>query len=413
MNVKISKENLFARLKKYCSYETTSSPVSNTHPSSDKEFVLINELKKELEEMGLVDIYVSKYAYLYARLPKNEEGIKPIGFISHVDTSCDANGKDVKILRHDNYDGSDIVLENNTVLSQKEFPFLKGLVSRTLLTTDGNSLMGADDKAGIAEIMESIKYLKENPSIKHGDIYVAFTPDEEIGEGTLYFELDKFPCSFAYTIDGSVEGEISYENFNAASAKVTINGKNIHPGAAKDHMVNSILVAYEFNSMLNPLLRPEKTEGREGFNHLNNMEGNVEKTTLNYIIRNHDKEKFAAQKQSFLSIMDSLNKKYDKNTVEVVLKDSYYNMYDIIKDNMEPVNIAISAIKNAGINPVIEPIRGGTDGATLTFKGLVCPNLGTGGFNFHGKYECITLEGMQKSTEIILNIIDITSKKGN
>ena len=411
MNYRILKENLFERLKKYVGFETTSDPNSGLHPSNEKEFDLIYALRDELLALGMVDVYVSKYAYIYAKLPKNtSEDVKSIGFISHVDTSCDASGRDVNLLRHDNYDGSDVLLPSGLILSTKEFPFLKDLKGRSLLTTDGTTLMGADDKAGVAEIMSVLKYLQDNPNILHGDIYVAFTPDEEIGEGTMFFELDKFPCDFAYTIDGSVEGEISYENFNAASAKVTIKGLNIHPGSAKDHMKNSILIATEFNSMLDKDAIPAKTEKYQGFNHLNNIEGSVEETKMNYIIRNHDKAKFLRQKQDFIDITAKLNEKYGDGTVILDLKDSYYNMFDIIKDKMEVVDIAKIAIKKAGIAPYIEPIRGGTDGASLTYKGLVCPNLGTGGFNFHGKYECISLEGMQISAEIILNIIEEIAK---
>ena len=407
MKYRILQDELFNRLKKYVSFETTSDPSSNLHPSNEKEFDLINALKDELIDLDLQDVYVSKYAYVYAKLPKNtDKDIKAIGFISHVDTSCDASGKDVKIIKHENYDGKDILLPSGLTLSTKEFSFLKDLKGRTLLTTDGTTLMGADDKAGVAEVMSVLKYLQDNKNIIHGDIYVCFTPDEEIGEGTMFFELDKFPCNFAYTIDGSVEGEISYENFNAASAKVTIKGLNIHPGSAKDHMKNSILIAAEFNSMLDKDAIPAKTEKYQGFNHLNNIEGSVEETKMNYIIRNHSKEKFFKQKQDFIDITNKLNEKYGEGTVILDLKDSYYNMFDIIKDKMEVVDIAKKAIEKAGIKPYIEPIRGGTDGASLTYKGLVCPNLGTGGFNFHGKYECISLEGMQISAEIILNIIE-------
>ena len=406
MNYKISKEDLFKRLEKYVSFETTSDPNSGLHPSNKQEFDLIYALKDELLELGLVDVYVSDYAYIYAKLPKNtDKNIKSLGFISHVDTSCDASGKGVKIIEHKNYDGKDVTLESGLTLSTKEFPFLSLLKGRTLLTTDGTTLMGADDKAGVAEVMAVLKYLQDNKNIIHGDIYVAFTPDEEIGEGTMFFELDKLPCDYAYTIDGSIEGEISYENFNAASAKVTIKGLNIHPGSAKDHMKNSILIACEFNSMLDSDAIPAKTEKYQGFNHLNNIEGSVEETKMNYIIRNHDKQKFLSQKQDFIDITNKLNKKYGKDTVILDLKDSYYNMFDIIKDKMEVVDVAKTAIEKAGIKPYIEPIRGGTDGASLTYKGLVCPNLGTGGFNFHGKYECISLEGMQIAAEVILNII--------
>ena len=411
MKYRIEKATLFKRLEKYVSIETTSDPNSNLHPSSEKEFDLIYELEKEMKKLNLKDVYVSKYAYVYGHLEKNtDKPFNTIGFISHVDTSPDASGKNVKAVLHKNYQGGDIKLNDDVITKESEFPFLKLLKGRDIVTSDGTTLLGADDKAGIAEILSVIEYLNKHPEIEHGDIYVAFTPDEEIGEGTMFFEMDKFPCDFAYTVDGSIEGEIAYENFNAASAVVTIKGINIHPGSAKDHMINSILVAYEFNSMLDPDMVPSKTEGREGFNHLNNMEGNVEETKLYYIIRNHDKDKFNAQKQAFIDIQNTINKKYNKNLVEVTIKDSYYNMFDIIKDHMESVDIAKIAIKDAGANLYVEPIRGGTDGATLTYKGLICPNLGTGGFNFHGKHELISLEGMQIASEIILNIINLSKK---
>ena len=406
MEYKISKEKLYERLKKYTSFETTSDPNSNLHPSNNKEFDLLKELEKEVNDLGFKDVYLSKYGYLYGHIDKNDDNHKTIGFISHVDTSPDASGKGVTIIKHENYDGKDVRLNDEVTMKLSDFPFLSLLKGRTLLTTDGNTLMGADDKAGIAEIMSTIEYILNN-NIKHGDIYVCFTPDEEIGEGTMYFELDKFPCDFAYTVDGSIEGEIAYENFNAASAKVTVNGVNIHPGSAKDIMKNSILIAQEFNSMLDKDMIPARTEGREGFNHLNNISGTVEKTEMDYIIRNHDMQIFNQQKQDFINIASKLNEKYGDNTIELELKDSYFNMYEIVKEHMEVVDIASTAIKNANVEPLSMPIRGGTDGATLTYKGLICPNLGTGGFNFHGKYECITLEGMQISSEIILNIIKL------
>ena len=404
MEYKVNKQTLLERLKKYTSFETTSDPNSNLHPSNPKEFDLLKYLEKEMETLGFKDIYLSKYGYLYAHIDKNEDGHKTIGFISHVDTSPDASGKDVKIQIHENYDGKDVKLNEDVVMMQSDFPFLSLLKGRTLLTTDGKTLMGADDKAGIAEIMSVIEYILEN-NIKHGDIYVCFTPDEEIGEGTMFFELDKFPCDFAYTVDGSIENEIAYENFNAASCKVKVHGVNIHPGSAKDIMKNSILIAQEFNSMLDKDMIPAKTELREGFNHLNNIIGNVELTEMDYIIRNHDMKIFNKQKQDFIDIQNKLNEKYGSNTIELDIKDSYFNMYEIVKEHMEVVDIAKDAIKKVNIEPLSMPIRGGTDGATLTYKGLVCPNLGTGGFNFHGKYECITLEGMQIASEIVLNII--------
>ena len=405
---------LLERFLKYVSVETTSDPESNLHPSSPKEFDLINILEEEIKDLGLTNIYKSKEGYLYAKFPKNtKEEYYTIGLIAHVDTSSDMSGKDIKAQIHNNYNGEDIILNKdlNIVMETKEFSFLKELKGRTLITTDGTTLLGADDKAGIAEILAAIEFLNENPQIEHGDIYIAFTPDEEIGEGTLFFELDKFPCDFAYTVDGGQEGEINYENFNAASALVKVKGINIHPGSAKDHMVNSMLIAMEFNSLLDPNMIPAKTEMYEGFNHLNQISGSVEETTMHYIIRNHNKELFNKQKEEFINIQNALNKKYPSQPVNVELKDSYFNMYDIIKDHMEIVQIAIKSTEEADVKVSISPIRGGTDGATLTYKGLNTPNLGTGGFNFHGKYECITLEGMEKVVQIILNIIKNVKKE--
>ena len=286
----------------------------------------------------------------------------------------------------------------------EEFPILSSFKGRTLITTDGTTLLGGDDKAGVAEILEAVDYINKK-GIPHGDIYVGFTPDEEIGEGTLFFDLAYFKPDYCYTVDGGIEGEITYENFNAASALVTINGFNIHPGHAKGHMKNSITIANEFDSLLPKFKRPEYTENYEGFNHLNNIEGNVEKTKMHYIIRNHDKTLFEKQKQEFINARNIINNKYGENTCVIEIKDSYYNMYDILKNKKDIIELAISSIKEAGLTPSITPIRGGTDGATLTYKGLPCPNLGTSDFNCHGKYEFVTVEGMNKVIEIIINIV--------
>ena len=367
-----------------------------------------------MKSLGLKKIYKSNTGYLYGLLEKNsDKSFNTIGFIAHVDTSSDMSGANIKTQIIENYDGLDVVLnqELNITMKTEEFPFLKDLANKTLITTDGTTLLGADDKAGIAEILTMIEYLNEHPEIEHGDIYIAFTPDEEIGEGTLFFDLKQLPCDFAFTVDGGPEGEISYENFNAASALVKIKGINIHPGSAKDHMVNSMLIAMEFNNSLNPNMIPSKTELYEGFNHLNNINGTVEETTMHYIIRNHNKEIFNKQKEEFLEIAERINSQYSFNPVEVIIKDSYYNMYDILKDRLEIVNIAIEATKKANVKPLISPIRGGTDGATLTYKGLPTPNIGTGGYNFHGKYECITLEGMEKVVEILINIVKYAKKE--
>jgi len=399
--------NVLNRFLKYISFDTTSNPNSGLHPSSAKEFDLIDYLEKEMKEEGIQNIVRSKYSYIYGLIPSNAKGYKKIGFIAHVDTSCDASGANIHPQMHANYDGCDVQLNDNCVMTVKEFPFLSDLKGKTLITTDGTTLLGGDDKAGIASIMELASILKNDSSIKHGDIYVAFTPDEEIGEGTMFFELDKFGAEFAYTVDGGKEGEINYENFNAASCNVTIHGINIHPGSAKGHMVNSLLIAQEFNGLLDPAKTPAHTEKYEGFNHLNNMEGNVELTKMHYIIRNHNMDLFNNQKNEFIQIQDFINKKYGEGTCEVAIQDSYFNMYEIIKNHMEIIDIAVEATKQADVQPVINPVRGGTDGASLTHKGLPCPNLGTGGFNCHGRYECITKEGLEKVVQILMNITQL------
>ena len=395
------------RFLKYISFPTNSNPNSHTHPSSISQWALLKYLKQELEDLGLSDVYLSDEGFLYAHLKKNCEGMKTIGFCSHVDTSCDLTDENMHPKIIHNYDGLDIILnkEKNIVMKVSEYPFLSDFIGRTLITTDGTTLLGADDKAGISEIIGAIEYFTIHKDIPHGDIYVMFTPDEEIGEGTMFVNKDLFPCDYAYTVDGGLEGEINYENFNAASANVKALGINIHPGSAKDHMRNSLHIAMEFHSMLDPLLVPAKTEGYVGFNHLNNMSGNVEETNMHYIIRNHDMKKFTEQKQTFIDIKNKLNEKYQDEVIKLEITDSYYNMYNIVKDHMEVVEKLIKATKDASITPNIRPIRGGTDGAMLTYKGIITPNIGTAGFNFHGRYEGITLEGMHKVEEILINLI--------
>ena len=397
-------ENIINRFLRYVSIDTQSDPNSNLHPSTKKQFDLLNVLEKDMKELGLINIKKDEHCYIYGILKGNDNRKKSVGLISHMDTSCDASGENIKPQIIRNYDGKDIKLNSDLTMSTKEFPFLPSFKGRTLITTDGTTLLGGDDKAGITEILEAIDCINKN-NIPHGDIYVGFTPDEEIGEGTLFFDLDYFKPDFAYTVDGGVEGEITYENFNAASCLVTINGFNIHPGHAKGHMKNSISIANEFDSLLPKKQRPEYTENYEGFNHLNNIEGNVEKTTMHYIIRNHDRVLFEKQKEEFLKICDYINKKYGSNTCVLDIKDSYYNMYDILKDKKEIIDLGIKSIKEANLEVSITPIRGGTDGATLTYKGLPCPNLGTGGFNCHGKFEFVTVEGMEKVVQILINIV--------
>ena len=404
----------YERLLKFIKIDTTSNPKSNTHPSSPNQKKLGSILVEEMQAMGINDAFMDQYSYVYGSIPSNtDKEVPTIGFIAHMDTSCDMSGKNIKPRIIENYDGNDVILNNKVVMKVDEFPFLKDLKNQSLIVTDGKTLLGADNKAGIAEILTMAETLINNPDIKHGTIKIAFTPDEEIGEGALFFDVDNFGCDFAYTVDGGKEGHINYENFNAASATVTIKGVNIHPGSAKNKMKNSIHIAMEFHNLLPEFLNPAFTENYEGFNHLNDISGNVEKTTLQYIIRNHDMKKFENQKTDFYQIANFLNTKYGDKIVSVAIKNSYFNMYEHIKNHMDIISIAIEATKKANIEPVIEPVRGGTDGAVLTYKGLMCPNLGTGGYNFHGRFECITIEGMDKSTEILLNIVDLVTNDFN
>lgn len=403
----------YARFLNYVKIYTTSDPFSNLHPSTEIQKDLGEILVEELKELGINDAYMDKYGYVYGTIDANTtKEIDTIGFIAHMDTSPDLSGNNVNPKIIFDYDGNDVILNNDKSIIMKvsEFPFLKELVGQNLIVTDGNTLLGADDKAGIAEIMGLIEYLQNHPEIKHGKIKIAFTPDEEIGEGPLYFDLKFFDAKYAYTVDGGKEGGINYENFNAASCKVTVNGINIHPGSAKNIMKNSILIAMEFNRMLPVQMIPSFTENYEGFNHLNDISGDVEKTNMNYIIRNHDMNLFNKQKEDIINIQKYLNDKYGNNTIEVEFKDSYYNMKEIIKNHMEVIEIAKKATENAKVEPFFSPIRGGTDGAQLTYKGLICPNLGTGGHNAHGRFECITIESMEKCTNILINIVKLVAE---
>lgn len=402
----------YLRFLEYIKINTKSDPTSGRHPSTEIQKDLGRVLVQELTELG-IEAEMDDKSYVYARIPANSKReIPSLAFIAHLDTSPDFSGENVKARVIPNYDGNDVVLnpELKIVMKVKEFPFLKSLKGQSLIVTDGTTLLGADDKAGIAEIMTLAEYLVKN-EIEHGEIKIIFTPDEEIGEGPLYYDFEKGMADYAYTVDGGKEGMINYENFNAAAANITINGINIHPGTAKNVMKNSLLIAMEFNSLLPPAMTPANTEGYEGFYHLNNLEGDVEKTKMHYLIRNHDKDFFTKQKDFLLKARDFLNEKYGENTVEVEITDTYYNMKEILKDQMEVVEIAIEATKMAGLDPIILPIRGGTDGAQLTYKGLPCPNLGTGGWNAHGRYECITAEAMDKCTEVLLNIVKLVAKK--
>jgi len=403
----------FSRFLNYVKFHTTSDSSSKLHPSTDNQKVLGKLLVEELLALDVKDAYIDKYGYVYGTIESNtDKEIDTIGFIAHIDTSEDFSGENVNPKIIFDYDGEDVVLnpDKNIVLKTKEFEFLKSLKGQSLIVTDGTTLLGADDKAGIAEIIGMIEHLKDHPEIKHGKIKICFTPDEEIGEGPMFFDYKFFDAKYAYTVDGGKEGSINYENFNAASCIVTVNGVNIHPGSAKDHMINSILIAMEFNKMLPSDMIPANTEKYEGFNHLNNISGCVEKTTMNYIIRNHDMNLFNKQKEDMEKIQKYLNNKYPENTVQLSITDSYYNMKEIVKDHMEVIEVAKKATEVANVTPEFLPIRGGTDGAQLTYKGLICPNLGTGGYNFHGKYECITIESIEKCTEILINIVKIVSE---
>ncbi|WP_066502253.1 peptidase T [Abyssisolibacter fermentans] len=405
--------NVAKRFLKYAKIDTQSDENSKTCPSTQKQFNLANELVKELQELNLQDISVDENGYVMAMLPSNSnEKLPSIGFIAHMDTSPDMSGANVKPQIIEGYDGEDIILnsDKNIILSPVDFPALKNYVGKTLITTDGTTLLGADDKAGVAEIMSAVEYLIQNPNIKHGDIKIAFTPDEEIGAGADLFDVKKFNADFAYTVDGGPIGELEYENFNAAGVSVEINGRNIHPGSAKNKMINATLIAMELNSMLPADQKPQYTEGYEGFFHLMGIKGTVENAAMKFIIRDHDMNKFEEKKELMKNVVEFLNKKYGDNTVELKLKDQYYNMKEKIEPVMHIIETAKKAMEECDVIPLISPIRGGTDGARLSFMGLPCPNLFTGGENFHGKYEYVCIESMNKAVEVILKIIELYSK---
>ena len=398
----------YERLLKYVAIDTPSNPTSETTPSSACQFDLAKVLVEELKALGVENAEVDDKCYVYASLPATEgwEGAKRLGFIAHMDTAPDFNGCGVKPQIIENYNGEDVVLgESGRVLKVKDFPELANMKGRTLLTTDGTSLLGSDDKSGIAEIMTMVERIL-NENIPHGKICIGFTPDEEIGAGADHFDVEKFGADIAYTMDGGKEGEIEYENFNAAGADVMFHGNNVHPGSAKDIMVNAQLLAMEFNGMLPVDEVPAKTEGYEGFFHLTDMEGTVEKAKLQYIIRDHDREKFEAKKALMEKLTVELNEKYGAGTVELNMKDQYYNMREMVEPHSYLIDYAKEAAKEVGLNPEVVAIRGGTDGARLSFMGLPCPNLGTGGFGFHGPYEHVTAEGMDFCVEMMLKIVE-------
>jgi tripeptide aminopeptidase len=410
----ITKENIIKRFRGYVTIDTESDPENPAFPSTEKQWDLAKLLEKELNKIGLQEVDLDENCYLMATLPSNiDYKVPTIGFISHIDTSPDFTGKHVKPQIHENYDGKDIVLNKaeNIVLSPNYFEDLLQYKGQTIITTDGTTLLGADDKAGITEIISAMEYLVQNPQIKHGIIRVCFTPDEEIGKGAHLFDVEKFNADWAYTMDGSQIGELEYENFNAASAKIIIEGKIVHPGYAKGKMINSMTIANEFMRTLPENDVPEKTIGYEGFFHLHDMTGTVEKTVLEYIIRDHDFELFEKRKHFIQQIVVDFNNKYGEKTVKIEIKDQYFNMKEKIVPVMHIVTIAKEAMEEIGIKPLIKAIRGGTDGSQLSFKGLPCPNIFAGGHNFHGKYEYVPVESMVKATELIVRIAEKVSKE--
>ena len=403
--------DLITRFINYTKFDTQSNEESQTVPSSlEKQLVFASFLKAELENEGLEDVEMDDKGYVYATLPSNIKHEAPvIGFIAHYDTSPDCSGANVNARIVENYDGKDIVLSEGIVSSPSKFPELLRHVGEDLIVTDGHTLLGADDKAGIADIVQAMVWLKEHPEIKHGKIRVAFNPDEEIGMGAHHFDVEKFGCEWAYTIDGSDLGNLEYENFNAAAAKVLIKGISVHPGYAKGKMINANVVAMEFASMLPADERPETTDGYEGFFHLIHMEGGVEAAKLQYIIRDHDREQFEERKILIQRIGEQLNDKYGQGTVEVEVKDQYYNMKEKIDPQMHVIDIVLRAMQDEGVAPSVEPIRGGTDGAQLSFKGLPCPNIFAGGVNFHGPYEFVSSQVMEKAMRTIIRICELTA----
>ncbi|WP_432353865.1 peptidase T [Sporosarcina sp. A2] len=402
------KEQLLERFIRYAKIDTESDESSLSTPSTANQWDLLHLLKEELATMGMADITLDEYGYLFATLPANtDKEIPVIGFLAHVDTSPDYTGKNVNPQRHDNYDGRDLVLSEQTTLSVNRFPELENYIGQTLITTDGTTLLGADDKAGIAEIMTAMAYLQAHPEVKHGKLRVAFTPDEEIGRGPHKFDVEKFGVDFAYTMDGGPLGELQYESFNAAGARVTFNGTNVHPGTAKGKMVNSILRAQEFQAAMPALEVPELTDGREGFIHLMDIQGSVEKSVLDYIIRDFDKNSFEARKQLFFDTVAQMQSDYGVDAVSLELNDQYFNMGEKIKPHMEIVDIISEAFSTLGITPTIEPIRGGTDGSQLSYMGIPTPNIFAGGENFHGRYEFVSAETMEKAAQVIIEAVKL------
>ena len=412
----MNKQHIIDRFIKYVTIDTESDPNNPAFPSTEKQWDLAKVLEKELKEIGMEDVELDENCYLMATLPSNlDYEVPTIGFVAHIDTSPDFTGANVKPQIHENYDGKDILLnkEENIVLSPDYFEDLLQYKGQTIITTDGTTLLGADDKAGVTEIVSAMEYLIQNPEIKHGKIRICFTPDEEVGKGAHMFDVEKFGAEWAYTMDGSQIGELEYENFNAAGATVTIQGKIVHPGYAKGKMINSMLIASEFINALPEDEVPERTTGYEGFFHLHHMEGKVEQTTLSYIIRDHDMDQFNNRKKAILDLAEVLNAKRGQKLVSVEIKDQYFNMKEKVTPVMHIVDIAEEVMKDMGITPLIKPIRGGTDGSQLSYKGLPCPNIFAGGHNFHGRYEYVPAESIMKASEVIVGIAQKVAVKFN
>lgn len=408
-------ETLTNRFLRYVAVETTSNPDSETFPSAECEWNLLRMLAEELKAMG-IEANVDQYGYVMATIPSNlgEEGknVPAVGFIAHVDTAPDASGKDIKPQIIENYKGGDIVLNERLgiKIAVKDFPEIEDYKGQTIITTDGTTLLGADDKAGVAEIMQMAQYIVEHPQFKHGEIKIGFTPDEEIGRGVDYFDVAKFGAKYAYTMDGGKIGELEFENFNAASAKIHIQGRNVHPGYAKNKMINAILIAMELNALLPVEQRPEYTQDYEGFFHVIGIKGAVEEADIQYIIRDHSMAKFKEKKRMMQEAVNFINTKFGEGTATLEMKDQYYNMREEVMPHKQIIDIAVKAMEDAGVKPVIQPIRGGTDGARLSFMGLPCPNIFAGGHNFHGKLEYLPVDSMQKAYEVVLNIISNYAK---
>ncbi len=407
--------NITDRFLEYVSFHTTSDETSNTTPSTLGQMKLMKHLAKELKEIGLSEVDLDENGYLMATLPANtdKKDIPTIGFVAHVDTSPDASGENIKPQIIKNYNGEDILLneEEAIVFETEKYPEILQYKGQDIIFTDGTTLLGADDKAGVAEIVSAMEYLIQHPEIKHGKIRVGFTPDEEIGQGADHFDVPKFGAEWGYTMDGSQIGELEYENFNAASAKVIVRGLNVHPGYAKDKLKNSMSISAQYIAMLPAQETPEKTTGYEGFYHLNSMSGTVEETQLNYIVRDHDRDKFEQRKKEMQRIAKKINNEYGEGTCEVELRDQYYNMREKVEPVMHIIDLVVEAMKENDIEPIIKPIRGGTDGARLSFEGLACPNIFAGGHNFHGRFEYVPIQSMEKAMNVIVSLARIVEEK--